>query len=367
MRVHPWCCVFGSGYNGSQNRPLTHPRGWLLAEGLRAEGWLLYPIFLRGAGDLTNLRGGWGSDRGSTEGIHADGTPDVGARTPKENLSADEQNLSPAGSLAARPSLELALWDLLDAAARGNEHAKRRCQELKLDWQRKDEVLGYLQRGALIRWLDDHPDVRDGIVLHYGPPITREWFQYIAPVIEDDQAADAKAQATPERVEIHLFDLPHPSVVQFCSPSGYRVMILFPPNAARQPIPISADRVEIHLPDTIQQWRPEDVEAMRDWPVVVFPANTEASWEQARGIAQRLQGVAASIRLIDMANPRGHIQNEIAAGELWGFRRCRCEYSDGAHWTIGDEHFRNYCKKHQSAVRMEGLRSYKARDSQTGE
>ncbi len=312
---------------------------------------------------MTNLRG-------TTKGIHADGTPDVGADSiPEENLSADDEKLWTSAGLAARPSLELPFWDLLAAVAREDKHARERCKRLKQDWEFKDDVLGRLQRGVLISWLKDHAHVQDEIVLHYGPPITREWFQYIAPVIEDDQAADAKAQTTPERVEIHLYDLPRRSVVQFCSPSGYRVMILFPPDVARRrPIPIfPADRVEIYLPDTVQQWRPEDVEAMHDWPVVVFPANTEASWEQARMIAQRLQGVAVSTRLIDMADLRGHIQNELAACELWGFGLCRCEYSDGDHWTIGDEHFRNYCKKHQSAVRMEGLRSYRARDSQTGE
>jgi len=100
--------------------------------------------------------------------------------------------------MAAQPSIELALWDLLDAAARKDERAKQRCQDLKLDWQRKDESLGRLQRGVLIRWLDDHPDVLDQIRRHVPPPdagaptkddaqpssrmlpITREWFQYLS-------------------------------------------------------------------------------------------------------------------------------------------------------------------------------------------
>jgi hypothetical protein len=288
---------------------------------------------------LTNLRGGRDS-------------------TPEENLSADDEKLWTSAGLAPRSSLELLpFWNLL-AAAREDKRAKERCKRLKQDWELKDSVLGRLQRGVLINWLKDHPHVVDEIVLHYGPPITREWLQYIAPVIEDDQAADAKAQATPERVEFHLYDLPRRSVVKFCSPNGYRVMILFPPNvAARLPVSVfPSDRVEIYLPDTVQQWRPEDVEAMRDWPVVVFPANTEASWEQAMAIAEKIRDVAASVRIIGMLDLKRHLQNDLAACELWGFWLCRCQF--GAHWTVGDEHFRNDCKLHREVRRLEELRTY---------
>jgi hypothetical protein len=266
-----------------------------------------------------------------------------------------------------RPRLEYPLWHLLDAA-REKKSAKQRCERLKVDWQRKDEVLGLVQRGAVIRWLEDHLEVLNEIIFHYSDmqpgsdvlplPITREWFQYIAPVIEDDHVVDANACTAPERVEIHLYDPPSRPMLQFCSPSAYRVIILFPPNSARWPVSFPPDRVEIHLPDTVQQWQPEDVEAMRDWPVVVFPANTEASWEQARAIAQKLQGVAASVRLIDMLNPKGYIQNELAACELWGFRLCDCQYGEH-HLTVGDEHFRNYCKRDQDVVHLEELRDHK--------
>jgi len=297
--------------------------------------------------------------------------------TPEENLSADEQNLlTPAGSLAARPSLDLPFWDFLAAAARKDRRAQERCKRLKQDWERKDDVLGHLQRGVLIHWLDDHSHVRDQIISRYTPPpdsgiltrgdqrpsgrvlpITREWFQDIKPAIEEDEKADAEARATPDRVEIHLYDPPRRSSIMFCS-SGVEIKVHFL-DAPDRPLVIPRDRVEINLPDTPEQWRPDDVEAMRHKTVVVFPLNTDASWEQARSIAQKLQGVAASIRLIDTANPRGHIQNELAACELWGFWLSRCRFGD--HWTVGDERFRNDCKEHQNEQRLTALHAYKAR------
>jgi hypothetical protein len=285
----------------------------------------------------------------------------------RPQLPIETLNLSPWNSLS----------DLLDAAE-GSERARRRCEALRRDWQLKNRILEYLQRGMLIGWLDDHADMQQRIIHRYAQPpdatrptksgqqpnegrvapIMREWFLDIAHVIKEDQEADTRACAAPDRVEISLNDLPRRSSVMFHSPSGVDILINFrgaPPD--RSIIMWPPDRVALYLPDTPEQWRPEYVEAMRGWSVVVFPLNTEASWRHARAIALKLQGVAASTRLIDMRNLRADIQNDLAACELWGFWLCRCQHG---HWTIGDEHFRNDCKRHQYEKRRADLSTYQA-------
>jgi hypothetical protein len=194
-------------------------------------------------------------------------------------------------------------------------------------------------------------------------PITREWFLDMLSAIKVDQELDYKAGVAPDRVEIHLYDPPRRSVVTFHSSAGIERVEIHFRDASHRTIVFPPDRVELHLPDTPEQWHPDEIDAMRGRTVVMFPTNTEASWNHARSIAQKLRGVAASIRLIDMRNMKNQLQNELAACELWGFWLCLCQHND--HLTIGDEHFRNDCKKHQNEKRLAGLSAYQAHKGQS--
>jgi hypothetical protein len=260
------------------------------------------------------------------------------------------------------------LWPLLDAAAE-DERAQQLCKNLKGNRSLKNNALEILQEGPLIWWLNDHPEMRDQLIRRYALPldakahtkgvrqgssrvlITRDWFQHIASVIGEDQEADTKACAAPDRAEIFLDrartleqwqrEQWPPDVVE--AMASLRTMVIIP--SARKEIYLSENPKLLPLDD------------LRGRPVLLFPLKTNASWERARLASQIIQTVAATVRIIPSWNPN---PNDLAACELWRFGLCQCQLCH--QWTIGDEHFQNFFKMCQKASQLEEFAILKARD-----